>query len=55
MLWGIDWYLVQKMIIDAPKYDTDDDDEKKPAAKATEYDLKEQSSEDMLKILQKHL
>lgn len=48
LLWGVDWRIVQRMLIDAPSYKTDD--EKKEEKKKV-INLEEQTSEDFLQQL----
>lgn len=43
-----DWYVVQRMLIDAPKYETDDEKKEK------EIDLTEQTAEDIEAMLKKY-
>lgn len=43
-----DWYVVQRMLIDAPKYETDEEKKEK------EIDLTEQSAEDIEAMLKKY-
>lgn len=43
-----DWFVVQRMLIDAPRYETDE--EKKEKKKSKTFTLTEQSSEDLLKM-----
>ena len=52
-MWEVDWYVVQKMIIDSPQYDTEENIETTPKAK--EINFKEQTSEDLLDLFEKHL
>lgn len=47
LLWEVDWRIVQRMLIDAPDYDSDKKDEK-------EINLTEQSPEDLEKMLEKY-
>lgn len=48
VLWGIDWRIVQRMMIDAPVYSSDDE-----KVKEKEIDLTEQTAEDIEAMLQK--
>lgn len=43
----IDWHIIQRMLIDAPRFDTDSPEEKKK--KSTTINLSEQTSDDFLK------
>lgn len=47
LLWKVDWRIVQRMLIDAPDYDSDKKDEK-------EINLTEQSPEDLEKMLEQY-
>lgn len=51
LLWGIDWRIVQRMLIDAPDYDSDNKEEKtdKKSIKLTE-----QNSESIMEMLKKY-
>mgnify|MGYP003601400710 CR=1 FL=1 len=46
LLWEIDWRIVQRMLIDAPDYDSD--------KKEKEIDLTEQTPEQIESMLQKY-
>ena len=46
LLWEIDWRIVQRMLIDAPDYDSD--------KKEKEIDLTEQTPEQIQSMLQKY-
>ena len=48
LLWEIDWYVVQRMLIDAPSYDSE---EKK---KDKVFNLTEQTAEDIEKLISKY-
>lgn len=50
----IDWRIIQRMLIDAPTYDYDKKD-KNESVKSTQLDFKEQTSEDLLGLFEKHL
>lgn len=47
LLWGIDWRIVQRMMIDAPVYETEDEKKEK------EIDLTEQTADDIEAMLKK--
>lgn len=47
LLWEIDWRIVQRMLIDTPRYDKEEIQEK-------EIDLTEQSAEDIMKMFDKY-
>lgn len=47
LLWEIDWRIVQRMLIDTPRYD-------KEGTKEKEIDLTEQSAEDIMKMFDKY-
>lgn len=47
MLWEIDWRIVQRMMIDAPVYETEEEKEK-------EIDLTEQSADEIEAMLKKY-
>ncbi len=47
LLWEIDWRIVQRMLIDTPRYDKEETKEK-------EIDLTEQSAEDIMKMFDKY-
>lgn len=46
LLWEVDWRIVQRMLIDAPSYKTDEEDKKEEKKKV--INLEEQTSEDFL-------
>ncbi|WP_407489278.1 hypothetical protein [Elizabethkingia anophelis] len=46
LLWKIDWRIVQRMLIDASNYETDDDKKKNDGIALTE-----QTSEDFIRSL----
>lgn len=48
LLWEIDWRIVQRMLIDTPVYDTDDEKKEK------EIDLTEQTADDIEAMLKKY-
>lgn len=48
LLWEIDWRIVQRMLIDAPSYETDDDKKEK------EIDLTEQTADEIEAMLKKY-
>lgn len=47
LLWEIDWRIVQRMLIDSPSYDTEEDKD------AKEIKLDEENSEDLMEMLKK--
>ncbi|SDE15326.1 hypothetical protein [Riemerella columbipharyngis] len=47
LLWGVDWRIVQRMLIDAPNYGIEEKEEK-------EISLKEQSAEDLKMMLERY-
>lgn len=49
LLWEIDWRIVQRMLIDAPSYETDDEKNKNKKDKV--INLSEQTSEDFINKL----
>jgi hypothetical protein len=49
LLWEVDWRIVQRMLIDAPSYKTDEEDKKEEKKKV--INLSEQTSEDFLQQL----
>lgn len=48
LLWEVDWHIVQRMLIDAPRYDQE---EKAPK----EIELTEQTPEDLEKMLGRYV
>ena len=48
LLWEIDWRIVQRMLIDTPVYDTDDEKKEK------EIDLTEQTADDIEAMIKKY-
>ncbi|QNS42720.1 hypothetical protein H0S70_07165 [Chryseobacterium manosquense] len=48
LLWEIDWRIVQRMMIDAPVYESDDEKKDK------EIDLTEQTTDDIEEMLKKY-
>lgn len=46
LLWEVDWRIVQRMLIDAPDYDSDKEEK--------EIDLTEQTPEQIQSMLQKY-
>lgn len=48
LLWEIDWAIVQRMMIDAPVYESDEEKKEK------EIDFTEQSVEDIEAMLKKY-
>lgn len=51
LLWEVDWRIVQRMLIDAPNYDSKNEDEDNKPTKGTKINLKEQKSEDLIEML----
>lgn len=49
MLWGIDWRIVQRMLIDGPKFETNE----KAGNEDEVIDLTEETSEEMMAKLNK--
>lgn len=56
LLWEIDWRIVQRMLIDAPKYESKDEDENNNDQKSNTKSVKmtEQNSEDLITQLQQY-
>lgn len=52
LLWEIDWRIVQRMLIDAPKYESKDDKTQKDNSKSVK--MTEQNSEDLIAQLQQY-
>lgn len=50
LLWEVDWRIVQRMLIDAPSYETDKNTDEKGQEKKV-INLEEQTSEDFLQQL----
>lgn len=50
LLWEIDWRIVQRMLIDAPSYESKDEKDKKNNSKSVK--MTEQNSEDLIAQLQ---
>jgi len=50
LLWEIDWRIVQRMLIDAPSYDTKDEKDQNKNTKTIK--MTEQNSEDLIAQLQ---
>jgi hypothetical protein len=50
LLWKIDWRIVQRMLIDSPSYEREEDEEKNDKKKQV-INLSEQTSEDFLQQL----
>lgn len=48
LLDNVDWYMVQRMLIDTPNYSTDKEEKEK------EIDLTEQTAEDIEAMLKKY-
>ncbi|WP_082723075.1 hypothetical protein [Chryseobacterium indologenes] len=49
LLWEIDWRIVQRMLIDAPKYESKDDKNQKDNSKSIK--LTEQTPESLMEML----
>ncbi len=52
LLWEIDWRIVQRMLIDAPKYESKDEKDQKNNSKSVK--MTEQNSEDLIAQLQQY-
>lgn len=52
LLWEVDWRIVQRMLIDAPKYESKDDKNQKSNTKSVK--MTEQNSEDLIAQLQQY-
>ncbi|MFP3835356.1 hypothetical protein [Chryseobacterium sp. SIMBA_028] len=50
LLWEIDWRIVQRMLIDAPSYESKDEKDTKNNTKSVK--MTEQNSEDLIAQLQ---
>lgn len=50
VLWEVDWRIVQRMLIDSPTYESEEDKKKKNDKKQV-INLSEQTSEDFLENL----
>ncbi|KAA0126443.1 hypothetical protein FY557_17485 [Chryseobacterium sp. SN22] len=50
LLWEVDWRIVQRMLIDSPTYESEEDKKKKKDKKQV-INLSEQTSEDFLENL----
>lgn len=50
LLWEVDWRIVQRMLIDAPSYESDKNTDEKGQEKKV-INLSEQTSEDFLQQL----
>lgn len=50
LLWDIDWRIVQRMLIDAPSYESKDEKEETKNSKSIK--MTEQNSEDLIAQLQ---
>lgn len=50
LLWDIDWRIVQRMLIDAPSYESKDEKEENKNSKSIK--MTEQNSEDLIAQLQ---
>ncbi len=54
LLWQVDWRVIQRMLIDAPKYDYDNkENTKQSKAKKGSFDLKEMSGDDFINLMKK--
>lgn len=51
LLWEIDWRIVQRMLIDAPSYDSDKEEN---TNKGKSIKLTEQNSDDIMEMLKKY-
>lgn len=49
LLWEVDWRIVQRMLIDAPSYESEEEEKKEK--KKPVINLSEQTSEDFLQQL----
>ena len=52
LLWEIDWRIVQRMLIDAPKYESKDTQDQKSNSKSVK--MTEQNSDDLIAQLQQY-
>lgn len=50
LLWEVDWRIVQRMLIDAPSYESKDEKEENKNTKSVK--MTEQNSEDLIAQLQ---
>lgn len=54
LLWEIDWRIVQRMLIDAPKYESKDENENEQNSNTKSVKMTEQNSEDLIAQLQQY-
>ncbi|HAY3504273.1 TPA: hypothetical protein JRX02_002899 [Elizabethkingia anophelis] len=54
LLWEVDWRIVQRMLIDAPDYDYDKDDEKKTNNNTKSIKLTEQNADELMEQLKQY-
>lgn len=54
LLWEVDWRIVQRMLIDAPKYESKDEKGNNQNSKTKSVKMTEQNSEDLIAQLQQY-
>ncbi len=54
LLWEIDWRIVQRILIDAPKYESKDDKGNDQNSNTKSVKMTEQNSEDLIAQLQQY-
>lgn len=54
LLWEIDWRIVQRMLIDAPKYESKDEKGNNKNTNTKSVKMTEQNSEDLIAQLQQY-
>ncbi|MDQ1859029.1 hypothetical protein [Chryseobacterium sp. WLY505] len=54
LLWEIDWRIVQRMLIDAPKYESKDEKGNDQNSNTKSVKMNEQNSEDLIAQLQQY-
>lgn len=54
LLWEIDWRIVQRMLIDAPKYESKDEKGNNQNSNTKSIKMTEQNSEDLIAQLQQY-
>lgn len=54
LLWEIDWRIVQRMLIDAPKYESKDEKGNDQNSNTKSVKMTEQNSEDLIAQLQQY-
>lgn len=54
LLWEIDWRIVQRMLIDAPKYESKDEKGNNQNSNTKSVKMTEQNSEDLIAQLQQY-